>query len=210
MSALHFRVLASTAFALVHQLSAAQLVVCGLGPLPGSNGFESWNNKVELQRSQLGYLSICEQNLDRYRFEDKAKDDKAVIQKLSFIPHGLDGSVFKSFRFLGSIADGFSDKGASMYRRVYRGAGGELITLQELSLRDGAGVTWNRRDGMIRIRNSDALLTIVQAPSGKGHSELSWKEGSTYFEITIDRGVNAGRTKARLIVMAESLPRERR
>lgn len=207
MKTIYARVFVSTAFALAHQLCAAQLVMCGLGPPPGSKDYESWSSKVEQQRSQLGYLLICEKNLDRYRFEDQAKDDKAVIRKLSFRPRSLDGSAFMAFRLLGSIADNFGDTGASMYRRVYRGAEGELITLQEFSLENGGGVTRHRKDGLIRIRNAVAQLTVIQTPSGKGHSELSWEEGSSYIEITIDRGADAGRTRARLIALAESLPR---
>ncbi len=203
------RLFVGAAFALVHHLGAAQHVMCGLGPPPGSPDFDGWETKTERQRQRLGYLLVCDGNLDRYRFADKVADDKSVRKRLAFEPRDLDGSTFGTLQFLGSIADGFGDRGAAMYRRVFRGTDGEVITLLEFSLRDGATVSTTRNDGLLRLGNTDAQLTIVQATSGKGFAELAWQENSSYFEVTIDRGAENGRSKERLIGFAESLSTRR-
>jgi hypothetical protein len=209
MNAFFRQLFVGSALALVHHLGAAQYVMCGLGPPPGSRDFDSWDKKIEQQRQRLGYILVCNSNLDRYRFENQVAEDKAVRKRLAFQPRDLGGSPFGKFQFLGSIADGFGDRGASMYRRVFRGPDGEVITLFEFSLRDGAAVSTMRNDGRLRIRNTDAQLTIVQATSGKGFAQLAWEEDSTYLEITIDRGADDGRSKERLIRFAESLPPSR-
>nr|AWD72199.1 hypothetical protein pH1NP1_p022 [Polaromonas sp. H1N] len=207
MTALLRRVITGSAFVLIPHLCAAQHVVCGLGPPPGSSDFDSWSAKTEQQRQSLGYLLVCESFLDRYRYEAQIAGDTAVRRKLAFEPHGLDGSLFNSLEFLGSIADGFGDRGAAMYRRVFRGTEGEIITLQEFSLQGGASVRTTRDDGHLRLRGTDAQLSIVQAASGKGFAQLTWQEDSTYFEATIDRGLDSGRSKERLVATAASLPR---
>jgi hypothetical protein len=207
MIALLRRVLTGSAFVLIPHLCAAQYVVCGLGPPPGSSDFDSWSAKTEQQRQSLGYLLVCESFLDRYGYEAQIAGDTVVRRKLAFEPHGLSGSLFNGMQFLGSIADSFGDRGAAMYRRVFRGTEGEIITLQEFSLQGGASVRAMRDDGHMRLRGTDAQLSIVQAASGKGFAQLTWQEDSTYFELTIDRGLDGGRSKERLVGIAESLPR---
>jgi hypothetical protein len=187
-------------------LSVAQSIMCGLGPPPGTPEFERSTKRIEDQRKRLGFLLVCDGNMDRYRFESQIAEDSVVRRKLAFEPRSLDGTRFSELQFLGSIADGFLDKGAVMYRRVFRGTDGEIITIQEFSLQDGAHVNTGRDDGFQRVRGADAQLTVVQATSGKGFSQLTWPEDSSYFEVTIDRGVDEGRSRARLIGLAQSLP----
>jgi hypothetical protein len=209
INALLRQLLVGSAFVLCHHLSAAQYVVCGLGPPPGSPDFVNWTTTTEQQRRNLGYLLICDKNLDRYQFQDQIAEDKDVRRRLAFIPRDLNGSAFSKIQFLSSIADGFGDRGAAMYRRVFRGLGGEVITLLEFSLRGGASIRFTRDDGRLRIRNTDAQLTVVQATSGKGFAELAWQENSIHFEVTINRGADNGHSKERLIGFAESLPMKR-
>jgi hypothetical protein len=199
-------VIAGLTLAFTAHTCIAQHVMCGLGLPPGSVGYEEWSAKTERQRQTLGYLLVCDANLERYRFDAQTKIDRSVRSELAFEPHSLGGSLFNEMLFLGSIADGFGDKGAAMYRRVFRGAHREIVTLQEMSLRDGASVRNMRDDGFLRLRGTDAQLTTVQTKSGKGFTQLAWQEDSTYFEVTIDLGVDGGRSKERMIELAQSLP----
>lgn len=204
-------ILKSTAglvLALVHQFCAAQLVMCGMGPPPGSPDFDGWNAKIEQQRQELGYLLVCDEQLERYRYEAQVASDKAVIPKLSFTPRALDGSGFSKLEFLGSIADGFGDRGASMYRRVFRGAEGEVLTLQEFSQNGGERVRWWRKDGILKVAGIDAQLTVLQVTPVNGVSMLAWQDGPVYYEVTVNRGADNERSKQRLIALAESLPRK--
>lgn len=208
MNAFLRQVALGAAIVLAHHLCAAQQAMCGIGQPPGSPGFDDWNKKVEQQRRDLGYLLVCDSNFEQYRFEDQIAEDNTV-RRLAFAPRDLDGSAFGKMQFLGSLADGFGDRGAAMYRRVFKGPDGEVITLLEFSLRNDAGVTRMRNDGLLRIRDAEAQLTIVQATSGKGITLLAWQEDATYIEVTIDRGADDGRSKEHLIRLAESLPKVR-
>ncbi len=203
------RLTLGTAIMLAHHFCAAQQVMCGIGQAPGSPGFDDWNKKIEQQRRDLGYLLVCDSNMERYRYENQIAEDNAVRRRLAFAPRDLDGSAFGKMQFLGSLADGFGDRGAAMYRRVFKGPDGEVITLLEFALRDGAGVTRMRTDGLLPVRGAEAQLTIVQTTSGKGSTDLAWQEDATYIEVTIDRGADNGRSTERLIRLAESLPKRK-
>lgn len=94
-----------------------------------------------------------------------------------------------------------------MYRRVFRGAQGEVLTLQEFSLYGGASVRSWRKDGILKVAGIDAQLTVLQVTPVNGVSMLAWQDGPVYYEVTVNRGADNERSKQRLIALAESLPR---
>src|SRR5262249_35087335 len=74
------------------------------------------------------------------------------------------------------------------YAATSPGNDGEIIELDEFDTSLGGG-SYTTRLQTERIKGLPAVLTIVQAKSGKALSILSWEENRRHIELSIDRNI---------------------
>ena len=82
---------------------------CGMGPPPGSVGYEQHTQAQEHRRRTLGYLLACEGDR-RFNHSSTAEPLDKAMRRLAFTPISLESTPFRDFEALGGRPD-FSGDG---------------------------------------------------------------------------------------------------
>ena len=182
-------------------------VHCGLGPPPGAPNYAEHERKQAKQRTELGYLLVCEDNLRRYDYLARAKRLEDVLPRLAFKPVSLDATPLSQLKAAGGFADYFGDGRAAGIHRTFKAPTGRIIDLLEWDMSVSGGSVMSQQSLQTeRVNDSPAQLTVVQTKSGKAVSILSWVEGRRYYELSIDMNVKAT-GMSDFIQLARSIPR---
>ncbi len=185
----------------------AQEVFCGVGAAPGSPGFQAYLDRLEAQEREIGYLFLCDESMARYDFVAQAKAMAVMPNSVKFVPTALEKTRFAGLELVGTIPEYQSDRTTTAIRRVFRSPAGEVITLFEWDMvASGGSMTSHSQRGLTTVRGQPGRHTVVQSPSGLGHSELGWTENGRRIEVTINQGYGKGATLATLQAIADSLP----
>ena len=199
--------LAVTALSCSPTWGQGRQVHCGLGPPPGTTNYAEHERKQTKQRTELGYLLVCEDNLRRYDYLARAKRLEEVLPRLAFKPVSLDATPFSQMKAAGGFADYFSDGRAAGIHRTFKAPAGRIIDLLEWDMSVSGGSVKSQQSLQTeRVNDSPAQLTVVQTESGKAMSILSWVEGRRYYELSIDMNVSATGI-SNFIQLARSIPR---
>jgi hypothetical protein len=190
------------------QVRARPDVRCGLGPPPNRPGFAAWEARRQQEVRERGYELVCDANLSRYDIPWKMRPLSAA--RLAFEPVDLARTPFTALENKGNQVETIVDKRARLYRRFGLPDGHEVV-LSEHDLSADHVHTWrDPKDEPERIGNLPARLVVLQTPSGRSVSDLTWTEGRRDYELWVD--ANAGVDRAlrdRLFALAASLPPSR-
>ncbi len=181
---------------------------CGLGPPPGSAGFEQHERLQDQQRQALGYVRVCEGDLRRFDYASRAEPLANFKVQLGFTPVALESTPFDGFRALGGHPDNFLDSTATALHRTFTTPQERIVDLFEWDMSASGGQVMPRADLQTeRVNGAPAQLTVVQAPSGKAMSILHWVEGRRRYELSIDANVKTMGVSPTLFELANSLPK---
>ena len=183
-------------------------VFCGLGPPPGSSTFVEHQRRQNEQRKALGYLLVCNDALRQYDYASLVRPLDQATKNLAFTPVKLESTPFSRLQLLGAIPDHFGDAGPSALHRTFRSTSGDVIDLFEsVTTGEGSVVFHNPANLTKRINGLPAQLVILQAPSGRAVSILSWVEGNRAYELSINTNANLQDSSPSLLVLAQSIPK---
>jgi hypothetical protein len=183
---------------------------CGLGPLPGSEGFEKYWKRLQAQRASLGYNLFCEEALDRSDFSRFALPKTKTRATLVFTPIDLSGTLLSSFEELGELPEHRLDRETFALRRYFRTKTGLIVSVFELAIsKDGGSVKFPEGLRTVPVLGRIAHLTQIQTPSGKSHSVLYWSNEDFQLEVSIKSPGPASIQLPYLTALAESVARAR-
>jgi hypothetical protein len=183
-------------------------VFCGLGPPPGSAAFEDHERLQDQQRRALGYVLVCEGDLRRFDYASRAEPLEKATRRLAFTPVPLESTPFQGFRALGGRPDHFGQSGPSALHRTFRTPQGNFVDLFEWDMSVAGGQVMVRADLQTdHVNGAPAQLIVVQAPSARAVSILSWTEGRRRYELSIDANVRTSNVSPTLMQLASSLPK---
>jgi hypothetical protein len=161
-------------------------VFCGLGPAPGSKAFEQYTARQNLQRASLGFVLVCEQDLDRLDFSRFSKPIAESRKRLVFTPLDLSRTPFSSMAAVGELAEHRSDEGAFALRRYFRTKDGGTASFFEWEIdRAGGSVKHFGEFRTVQVRDRVARLVRAQTPSGQSYTALSWESAGAYLEVSL-------------------------
>ena len=180
----------------------APQVFCGAG-LPDQDRLQ------QQQRAALGYLLVCEENLRRFDRLPAAQPLAVATAHLAFTPVVLDETPFRDFELVGSLSDvQVGDAGASALHRFFRTPARRVIDLREWDMSVTGGEVFSRRELQTeQVNGAPAQLVVLQAPSGRAFSVISWMEGRRHYELSIDTNVLVTPASPTLQQLAASLPK---
>ena len=179
-----------------------------LGPAPGSPAFFENQLRQDRQRETAGFLVTSEEQLRRYEYESLTQPLNELTKRLAFTPVQLDSTPFHEFEIRGGSADHFGDGGASALHRTFRSSSSNMFDLLEWDMSVYSGtVMLDPARQTERVNGLPAQLVILQAPSGRAFSILSWVEGRRSYELTVDANVKSTIVSPGLLELANSIPK---
>lgn len=181
---------------------AVPQVLCGTG-MPDQERVQ------EQQRAAPGYLLVCEENLRRFDRLPAAQPLAVATAHLAFTPVVLDETPFRDFELVGGLADVLvGDAGASALHRIFRTPARRVIDLREWDMSVTGGEVFSRRELQTeQVNGAPAQLVVLQAPSGRAFSVISWIESRRHYELSIDANVILEPASPTLQQLAASLPK---
>ena len=180
---------------------------CGMGPPPGLPEYEQHRQAQEHRRHTFGYMLACEDDW-RFNHASNAEPLDKATRRLAFTPVSLESTPFRDFETLGGRPDFSGDAGPAALHRTFRTPQGNIVDLREWDMSVGGGQIMFIADLQTELVNgSPARLTVMQAPSGKAASFLSWIEGRRSYELTISVNVKTSSPLPTLTQLANSLPK---
>lgn len=194
-------------YALHSMAQSPKTASCQLGPPPNSPNFAKFEAQRAAEVKRAGYLTVCEDLLTRYDVTSQLRRLHTVIPKLQFQPVELAGTPFNSFTGIGGLDEAVTNVNSRLYRG-FQMPDGHILTLFEHDMSaDGTHSYRRPEDEPERINGLPARLVVLQAPSGKAVSVLSWTEARRYFELWIDANVVLEKKRDQFVALAASLPK---
>lgn len=199
---------AGVLYATIMHAADAPATSCGMGAPPGSAAFKAEQAASAERYKQYGYEQVCEDRLKRFQLD--LLPVAVGTADLAFVPVSLAGTPFDRFLPLGALPDGVNEIRSQVYRG-FRTPTGHTVILHEHDMSaDGSNAWRDPADEPERIDGMPARLVVLQAPSGKAVSDLSWFEGRRGYQLWIDANVakaDAGPLRDQLFALAASLPK---
>jgi len=158
----------------------------------------------QLEAQRNGFERVCPGDLAR--FDIGFLPDAIATRKLAFTPVDLSHTPFAKLEGLGSRAETVADIRSRLYRG-FRLPDGHRLTLFEQDMSADGSTSW--RDPKAepeRINGLPARLVVLEDPTGKAVSLLSWMEGRRDYQLWIDANVVREPLRDRLFALATSLP----
>lgn len=178
--------------------------LCGLGPPPNAPNYAAFELAKTVEVKEKGFLRVCEANLKRFDINYRDIDVDKV--GLDFSPVSIKSTSFAHLKSLGSMPEAVGEKKSRLYRG-FRTPEGHVVTLFEHDMSADGSSVWRRpKDEPERVNGMPARLVVLEAPSGKSISQLSWIEKRRFYEVWIDINVVRQQWRERLFDLASSLP----
>jgi hypothetical protein len=190
------------------QVRAQPGLRCGLGPPPDAPDFAAYDARREQEMRERGYELVCDANLARYDIPWKIRTLSAA--RLEFEPVDLARTPFADLEAKGNQVETVSGKRSRLYRR-FGLPDGRVAVLSEHDLSVDHLHTWRApKDEPERVGQLPARLVVLQTPSGRAVSDLSWTEGRRGYELWVDANAGVDRAlRTRMFALAASLPPSR-
>ena len=189
------------------QTATGETQSCGPGLPPGGAGFADARASLAFEAKNRGYQQVCEADLERFRIAFGPLDASvASVAGVAFPPVALSGTPFSRFTALGALSEPDNSARSRLYRG-FRLPDGHAVTLFEHDmLADGSSMARDPQDAPERINGLPARLDVLQAPSGKAISQLSWVERRRAYALWVDANVAGTPLRQQLFALAASLP----
>lgn len=189
-------------------LAAIGLVTVAAFAAVARSGYQEYacqTSRSSLPRQAESFERVCPGDLTRW--DVGFLPNFIATRNLAFTPVDLTHTPFARFESLGARAE----TAVGVRSRLYRGfrlPDGHRLTLYEEDMSSN-GITTSRRpeDEPERINGLPARLVVMEAPSGKAVSMLSWVEGKRDYQMWIDANVVRVPLREQLFALAASLPR---
>ena len=186
-------------------LALIGLVTLGAFATLARTGHQAYACHANRASHAEGFERVCPGDLARW--DVGFLPNFIATRNLAFTPVDLTRTPFAQLESLGARAE----TAVGVRSRLYRGfqlPDGHRLTLYEEDMSSN-GITTSRRpeDEPERINGLPARLVVMQAPSGKAVSLLSWVEGRRDYQLWIDANVVRVPLRAQLFALAASLPR---
>jgi hypothetical protein len=187
------------------QWEAQPGVRCGLGPPPGDPDFAAYQARRWQDMAERGYELVCDADLQRYDIPWKMHSLGGL--HLAFEPVDLSHTPFAALEDKGNQVETVVGKRARLYRR-FGLPDGHVVVLSEHDLSADHLHTWrDPKDEPERVGKLRARLVVLQTPSGRALSDLSWLEGRRDYELWVDANAGVDRAlRQRMLALAASLP----
>jgi hypothetical protein len=158
----------------------------------------------QLAAQRNGFERVCPGDLAR--FDIGFLPDPIATRKLAFTPVDLSHTPCARLEGLGSRAETVVDVRSRLYRG-FRTPDGHRLTLFEQDMSADGSTSWrDPKDEPERINGLPARLVVLEEPSGKAVSLLSWKDGRRDYQLWIDANLVREPLRDRLFALAASLP----
>jgi hypothetical protein len=189
---------------IVTAAACARLVHTGLNEYRCSEDRAQHAVAYAAQAQRNGYERVCGGGLAR--FDVAFLPNAIATRNLAFTPVDLTRTPFARLDSLGSRAE----TAVGVRSRLYRGfrmPDGHRLTLYEEDMSANGLTSWrNPKDEPERINGLAARLVVMEDPSGKAVSLLSWMEGRRDYQLWIDANVVRVPLRGQLFALAASLP----
>lgn len=189
-------------------LALIGLVTVGALATVGRSGYQEYacqTSRSSQFRQADAFEHVCPGDLARW--DVGFVPNFIATRNLAFTPVDLAHTPFAGLESLGARAE----TAIGVRSRLYRGfrlPDGHRLTLYEEDMSSN-GITTRRapEDEPERINGLPARLVVMEDPSGKAVSMLSWVEGRRDYQLWIDANVARVPLREQLFALAASLPR---
>lgn len=186
-------------------LAAIGLVTVGAFATMAHSGYKEVACHADRTSHADGFEHACPGDLARW--DVGFLPNFIATRNLAFTPVDLTHTPFARLESLGARAE----TAVGVRSRLYRGfrlPDGHRLTLYEEDMSSN-GITTSRRpeDEPERINGLPARLVVMEAPSGKAVSLLSWVEGRRDYQLWVDANIVRVPLRGQLFALAASLPR---
>ena len=184
--------------------ACAMLVRSGVKEYECQAGRSRNGDGGQLEARRDGFERVCPGDLER--FDVGFLPEAIATHKLALTPVDLSHTPFAQLEGLGRRAETVGDVRSRLYRG-FRLPDGHRLTLFEQDMSADGSTSWrDPKDEPERINGLAARLVVLQDPSGKAVSLLSWMEGRRDYQLWIDANVVREPLRERLFALAASLP----
>jgi len=202
------RKLASSVFYLLASLlsttTSSASEFCDLRPPASAAEHATVESLKAAELKKNGFLRVCEAQLRHFDIAFHGTDTHKA--GLDFPPIDLEATPFTRLASLGAASEAVGGKRSILYRG-FRTPDGHSITLLEHDMSaDGSSHWRDPLDEPDRVNGLPARLVVLEAPSGKAVSHLSWVEKRRVYELWINVNVARQPLRAWLFALASSLP----
>jgi hypothetical protein len=195
-------------------LAAIIAVTAGAVAMTVRSGVKAYECSVERSRNAAtlaaeaqknGFESVCEGDLAR--FDITLLPNAIATRNLAFTPVDLTHTPFAQLESLGGRAETIVDVRSRLYRG-FRMPDGHRVTLSEQDMSADGSTSWrDPKDEPERINGLAARLVVMEDPSGKAVSLLSWLEGRRDYQLWIDANIARAPLREQLFALAASIPK---
>jgi len=186
-------------------LGIAGIVVAGAVAAMIQTGMRDSGCRADQVGHADGYERVCERDLARW--DVTFLPNLIAMRNLAFTPVDLTRTPFARFESLGSRAETVVDVRSRLYRG-FRMPDGHRVTLFENDMSADGTTSWREtKDEPERINGLPARLVVVEAPSGKAVSLLSWTEERRDYQLWIDANIARMPLREQLFALAASIPK---
>ena len=157
------------------------------------------------QTRKNGFELVCEGQLARY--DVSLLPNAIASRKLAFTPVDLSRTPFAQLESLGSRAETVVDVRSRLYRGFRMPDGHRLILFEQDMSADGSTSWRDPKDEPERVNGHAARLVVMEDPSGKAVSLLSWMDGRRDYQLWVDANIARVPLREQLFALAASIPK---
>ncbi|WP_230022353.1 hypothetical protein [Massilia sp. Bi118] len=152
-----------------------------------------------------GFELVCESALAQY--DVGLLPNLIATRNLAFTPVDLSHTPFAQFESLGSRAETVVDVRSRLYRGFRMPDGHRLILFEQDMSADGSTSWRDPKDEPERVNGHPARLVVMEDPTGKAVSLLSWMEGRRDYQLWVDANIARVPLRQQLFALAASIPK---
>lgn len=152
-----------------------------------------------------GFELVCEGQLARY--DVGLLPNLIATRNLAFTPVNLSHTPFAQLESLGSRAETVVDVRSRLYRGFRLPDGHRLILFEQDMSADGSTSWRDPKDEPERVNGHAARLVVMEDPTGKAVSLLSWMEGRRDYQLWVDANIARMPLRQQLFALAASIPK---
>jgi hypothetical protein len=156
------------------------------------------------ETAKNGFELVCEGALVRYDLS--LLPNAIATRNLAFTPVDLSHTAFAQLESLGSRAETVGDVRSRLYRGFRLPDGHRLMLFEQDMSADGSRSWRDPKDEPERINGHAARLVVMEDPSGKAVSLLSWMEGRRDYQLWVDANIARLPLRQQLFTLAASIP----